>query len=95
MSDEREVSEVSLDGGVQQGLGSGVAEGRPVLVQQVHQLLGYGSESTWLEPGLGSGWTPYLVARTRSFLLYCSAVSWLSLTMYSAICRAGNSVSQT
>ena len=39
MSDEREVSEVSLDGGVQQGLGPGVAEGRPVLVQQVHQLL--------------------------------------------------------
>ena len=44
MSDEREVSEVSLDGGVQQGLGPGVAEGRPVLVQQVHQLIAEESE---------------------------------------------------
>ena len=44
MRDEREVSEMSLNTGVQQGLGPGVAEGGPVLVQQVHQLLGDGSE---------------------------------------------------
>ena len=43
MCDEREVSEMSLNTGVQQGLGPGVAEGRPVLVQEVHQLLRDGS----------------------------------------------------
>ena len=37
--DEREVSEMSLYTGVQQRLGPGVAQGGPVLVQQVHQLL--------------------------------------------------------
>ena len=42
--DEREVSEMSLNTGVQEGLGPGVAEGGPVLVQQVHQLLRDGSE---------------------------------------------------
>ena len=41
--DEREVSEMSLNTGVQQGLRPGVAEGRPVLVQEVHQLLRDGS----------------------------------------------------
>ena len=43
MRDEGEVSEMSLYTGLQQGLGPGVAEGGPVLVQQVHQLLRYGS----------------------------------------------------
>ena len=42
--DEREVSEMSLNTGVQQGLGPGVAEGGPVLVQQVHQLITEESE---------------------------------------------------
>ena len=36
-----------------------------------------------------------LVASTRSFLRYWSMVSWWFLVMYSAICRAGNSVSHT
>ena len=44
MRDEREVSEMSLNTGVQQGLGPGVAEGGPVLVQQVHQLITEESE---------------------------------------------------
>ena len=34
-----EVGEMSLDAWVQDRLGAGVAQGRPVLVQQVHQLL--------------------------------------------------------
>ena len=38
MGDHGEVGEVALNAGVQNGLGPGVAEGRPVLVQQVHQL---------------------------------------------------------
>ena len=42
MGDEGEVSEVPLDGGVQQGLGPRVAQRAAVLVQEVHQLLGDG-----------------------------------------------------
>ena len=40
MGDHGEVGEVALYAGVQDGLGPGVAEGRSVLIQQVHQLLG-------------------------------------------------------
>lgn len=40
MSDEREVGQVSLNRRFQNLLRSGVAQGRPVLVEQVHQLLG-------------------------------------------------------
>ena len=39
MGDHGEVGEVSLDAGLQDRLGVGVAEGRPVLVQEIHQLL--------------------------------------------------------
>ena len=39
VGDHGEVSEMTLDGGVQQGGRVGVAQRRPVLVQQVHQLL--------------------------------------------------------
>ena len=39
MSNHGEVGEMSLDAWVQDRLGAGVAQGRPVLVQQVHQLL--------------------------------------------------------
>jgi hypothetical protein len=39
MGDHGEMGEVSLYGGVQQCDWLGVAEGGPVLVQQVHQLL--------------------------------------------------------
>ena len=39
MCDEAEVGEVTLDVLVQDHGGLGVAQGRPVLVQQVHQLL--------------------------------------------------------
>ena len=39
VSDHGEVSEVPLDAGLQDGLRVGVAEGRPVLVEEVHQLL--------------------------------------------------------
>ena len=39
MGDHGEVGEGSLDAWVQDRLGAGVAQGRPVLVQQVHQLL--------------------------------------------------------
>ena len=42
--DEREVSEMSLYTGLQQGLRPGVAQGGPVLVQQVHQLITKESE---------------------------------------------------
>ncbi len=38
MGDHGEVGEVALYAGVKDGLGPGVAEGGPVLVQQVHQL---------------------------------------------------------
>ena len=38
--DHREVGEVPLDVGVEDGLGPGVAQGATVLVQEVHQLLG-------------------------------------------------------
>ncbi len=44
MGDHGEVCEVALNGGVKDGLGPGVAEGGPVLVQQVHQLLADVSE---------------------------------------------------
>ena len=40
--DHREVCEVPLDVGVEDGLGPGVTQGAPVLVQEVHQLLGDG-----------------------------------------------------
>ena len=40
MGDHGEMGEVALYAGVQDGLGPGVAEGRSVLIQQVHQLLG-------------------------------------------------------
>ena len=68
MADHGEVGEVSLNAGVHQGLGSGVAEGRPVLVQEVNQLLAD-------EPGFGSlvlkyfQLVLYLVATRRSFHL--------------------------
>ena len=39
VGDHGEVGEVALYAGVEDGLGPGVAQGRPVLVQQVHQLL--------------------------------------------------------
>ncbi len=39
MGDHGEVGEVALYTGIQYGLGTGVTEGGPVLVQQVHQLL--------------------------------------------------------
>ena len=39
VADHGEVREVSLDGGVHDGCGPGVAERRPVLVQEIHQLL--------------------------------------------------------
>ena len=39
VSDVREVSEVSLDARLQHRLGPGVAEGRPVLVEELHQFL--------------------------------------------------------
>ncbi len=38
MGDHGEVGEVALYAGVKDGLWPGVAEGGPVLVQQVHQL---------------------------------------------------------
>ena len=39
VSDHGEVSEVTLDGGVQERRRVGVAERRPVLVEKIHQLL--------------------------------------------------------
>jgi hypothetical protein len=39
VSDEREVRQVALDGRIQDLRGPGVAQRRPVLVQEVHQLL--------------------------------------------------------
>ena len=39
VGDHGEVGEGALDARVQDGLGPRVAQGRPVLVQQVHQLL--------------------------------------------------------
>ena len=39
VGDHGEVSEVSLDAGVQDGLWVGVAQGRPILVQQIRKLL--------------------------------------------------------
>ena len=42
MRDQRKVREMSLYVGIQDGLRTGVAEGRAVLVQQIHQLLGDG-----------------------------------------------------
>jgi hypothetical protein len=48
MGDHGEVCEVALNGRVQDGLGPGVAEGGPVLVQQVHQLLADVSEKKYI-----------------------------------------------
>ena len=42
VGDHREVCEVPLDPGVEDGLGPGVAQGAPVLIEEVHQLLGNG-----------------------------------------------------
>ena len=39
MADHGEVSEMSLDGGVHDRRGPGVTEGRPVLVEEIYQLL--------------------------------------------------------
>ena len=44
VGDEGKVGEVPLDGGVEDGLGPGVAQRGPVLVQKVHQLLADESE---------------------------------------------------
>jgi hypothetical protein len=47
------VGEMALYAGVKDGLGPGVAEGGPVLVQQVHQLLADVSENkkiSWKTP---------------------------------------------
>ena len=44
VGDHGEVGEVLLDGRVQDRLGTGVAQGGPVLVQKVHQLLADHSE---------------------------------------------------
>ena len=44
MGDHGEVGEVTLYAGVQDGLGPGVAQRGPVLVQQVHQLFANVSE---------------------------------------------------
>ena len=68
VADHGEVGEVSLDAGVHQRLGPCVAEGRPVLVQEVNQLLAD-------EPVFGSlvlkyfQLERYLVATRRSFHL--------------------------
>jgi hypothetical protein len=40
VSDQREVSQVTLDGRIQDLLRTGVAKWRSILVQQVHQFLG-------------------------------------------------------
>lgn len=40
VSDERKVRQVALDVGLQDDLRPRVAQGRPVLVEQVHQLFG-------------------------------------------------------
>ena len=55
--DHREVCEVPLDVGVEDGLGPGVTQGAPVLVQEVHQLLGdgLGGEHQVLPPVLLHG----------------------------------------
>jgi len=45
VGDEGEVREVALDRRVQDLLGTGVAEGRSVLVQQVHEFLENDPES--------------------------------------------------
>ena len=45
MGDHGEVGEVALNAGVQDGLGPRVAEGRAVLVQELHQLLGNHSKT--------------------------------------------------
>ena len=60
MGDHGEVGEVPLDHGVEDGLGGGVAQGRPVLVQQVHQLLGDHPRNSWVRNGQN--------ARTEDFL---------------------------
>ena len=39
VGDVREVGEVSLNAGLQHWLGSGVAQGGPVVVEELHQLL--------------------------------------------------------
>ena len=45
MRDEREVCKMALDAGVEDLLGTRVAERGAVLVQEVHQLLGNHSEN--------------------------------------------------
>lgn len=50
MRDEGEVGEVPLDAGVQEQRRPSVAQGRPVLVEQVHQLFGHLAASTDSSP---------------------------------------------
>ena len=53
VGDHGEVGEMPLYAGVQDGLGSGVAQRGPVLVQQVHQLLANVPGKDWNLPKSG------------------------------------------
>ena len=91
MSDHREVGEVPLDVGVEDGLGPGVTQGASVLVQEIHKL--FTNKPARFRSTCGNvKCVTNLVARRRSFQRYMSACC---LVRYSATGLAGNSVSQT
>ena len=67
-----EVGEVTLDLWLEDHGGLGVAQGGPVLVQQVHQLLRHNPGRRKIMKGISK--KSHLVARRSSFLLNCSAL---------------------
>jgi hypothetical protein len=70
VGDHGEVCEVALNGCVQDGLGPGVAEGGPVLVQQVHQLLADVSENKYILLPSQSHLLNYFIILTKFLQVY-------------------------
>ena len=66
VGDHREVGQVPLDHGVEDGLGRGVAQGGPVLVQQIHQLLADHSGKDYCKKGFT--WQLLEMVRSQSLM---------------------------
>lgn len=102
--DQRKVRQMSLYRGIEYVLGSGIAERRSILVQQVHQLLRdlwcgrercISTTTSFCEVFRHLSKLTCLVLSSSSFLRYDSCGSEYWRDRYSATCRAGNSVSHT
>ena len=98
MGDQGEMSEMSLNALVQNHARLSVTQRRPVLIQQIHQLLcdQPGQRDIAISKILSSHpASAYLVASSNSFRLYCSPMCSAFPDKNSATCLAGNSDSQT